>query len=55
MSFIEKIHVQMDRHVQMYMYMDMDILYHRMIVSPIGLMSDSGSSCTKYDILKHII
>ena len=30
MSFIKKIHVQMDRHVQMYMYMDMDILYHRM-------------------------
>ena len=31
MSFIKKIHVQMDRHVQMYMYMDMDILYHRMV------------------------
>ena len=31
MSFIKKIHVRMDRHVQMYMYMDMDILYHRMI------------------------
>ena len=30
MSSIKKIHVQMDRHVQMYMYMDMDILYHRM-------------------------
>ena len=28
MSFIKKIHVQMDRHVQV--YMDMDILYHRM-------------------------
>ena len=25
-----KVHVQKDRHVQMYMYMDMDILYHRM-------------------------
>ena len=32
MSFIKKIHVQMDRHVQMYMYMDMDILYHRMVI-----------------------
>ena len=26
---LKKIHVQMDRHVQM--YMDMDILYHRMV------------------------
>ena len=31
MIFFEKIHVQMDRHVQMYMDMDMDILYHRML------------------------
>ena len=31
MSFIKKLHVQMDRHVQM--YMDMDILYHRMAMN----------------------
>ena len=33
MSFINKIHVQMDRHVQMYIDMDMDILYHRMPIT----------------------
>ena len=38
MSFIKKIHVQMDRHVQMYMYMDMDILYHRMVMYRVVLL-----------------